>query len=121
MAPGSSMVWMSSLAAHRNTGRNPAYKSSKAAQVALARAIAVAGEPKAIRCNAVCADLTGMPMGRDASRRRPNRAVPVPFGRQGTGWEVAQATLFLISPGSSCVNATALLVDRGPAVGVSRS
>lgn len=54
MAPGSSIVLMSSLAAHRNTGRNPAYESSKAAQVALARAIAVAGEGKAIRCNAVC-------------------------------------------------------------------
>jgi hypothetical protein len=37
------------------------------------------------------------PMGRDASRRRADRAVTVPFGRQGTGWEVAYAALFLIS------------------------
>jgi NAD(P)-dependent dehydrogenase (short-subunit alcohol dehydrogenase family) len=112
---------MSSLAAHRNTGRNPAYESSKAAQVALARAIAVAGEPKAIRCNAVCPGLMDTPMGRDASRRRPNRAMAVPFGRQGTGWEVAYASLFLISRESSYVNATSLLVDGGLAVGVSRS
>lgn len=121
MAPGSSIVLMSSLAALRNTGRNPAYESSKAAQLALARAIAVAGEPKAIRCNAVCPGLMDTPMGRDASRRRPNRALAVPFGRQGTGWEVAYATLFLISRESSYVNATSLLIDGGLAVGVSRS
>jgi NAD(P)-dependent dehydrogenase (short-subunit alcohol dehydrogenase family) len=121
MAAGSSIVLMSSLAAHRNTGRNPAYESSKAAQVALARAIAVAGEPKAIRCNAVCPGLIDTPMGRDATRRRPNRAIAVPFGRQGTGWEVAYATLFLISNESSYVNATALIVDGGLLAGVART
>lgn len=121
MDPGASIVLMSSLAAHRNTGRNPAYESSKAAQVALARAIAVAGEPKAIRCNAVCPGLMDTPMGRDATRRRPNRALAVPFGRQGTGWEVAYATLFLISNEASYVNASALMVDGGLNVGVARA
>jgi NAD(P)-dependent dehydrogenase (short-subunit alcohol dehydrogenase family) len=121
MAPGASIVLMSSLAALRNTGRNPAYESSKAAQVALARAIAVAGEPRAIRCNAICPGLMDTPMGRDATRRRPNRAVAVPFGRQGTGWEVAYASLFLISNESSYVNATALMVDGGLCVGVART
>lgn len=121
MVPGSSIVLMSSLAAHRNTGRNPAYESSKAAQVALARAIAVAGEAKAIRCNAICPGLMDTPMGRDASRRRPNRALAVPFGRQGTGWEVAYACLFLVSHEASYVNATALMVDGGLNVGVARA
>ncbi|MET0333193.1 MAG: SDR family oxidoreductase, partial [Rhizobacter sp.] len=50
MAPGGSIVLMSSLASLRNASRNPAYESSKAAQVSLARAIAVAGESKGIRC-----------------------------------------------------------------------
>ncbi len=121
MEPGSSIVLMSSLAAHRNTGRNPAYESSKAAQVALARAIAVAGEAKAIRCNAVCPGLMDTPMGRDATRRRPNRAVAVPFGRQGTGWEVAYASLFLMSHEASYVNAIAMLVDGGLGIGVART
>ena len=121
MSPGSSIVLMSSLAAHRNTGRNPAYESSKAAQVALARAIAVAGEAKAIRCNAVCPALMTPRMGRDAPRRRPNRALAVPFGRQGTGWEVAYASLFLISHEASYVNATAMLVDGGLHTGVARA
>lgn len=121
MAPGSAIVLMSSLAAHRNTGRNPAYESSKAAQVSLARAIAVAGEPRGIRCNAVCPGLMDTPMGRDATRRRANRAVAVPFGRQGTGWEVAYATLFLISHEASYVNGHALMVDGGLLAGAFRT
>jgi hypothetical protein len=44
-------------------------------------------------------------MGRDASRRRPYRALTVPFDRQGPGWEAAYAALFLISSESSYVNA----------------
>ena len=121
MAPGGAIVLMSSLAAHRNSGGNPAYESSKAAQLALARAIAVAGEPRGIRCNAVCPGLIDTPMGRDATRRRPNRALAVPFGRQGTGWEVAYACLFLLSNESSYVNAHALMVDGGLGVGVMRA
>jgi NAD(P)-dependent dehydrogenase (short-subunit alcohol dehydrogenase family) len=121
MRPGGSIVLISSLAALRNGSRNPAYEASKAAQVSLARSVAVAGEPKAIRCNAVLPGLMDTPMGRDASRRRPDRAVAVPFGRQGTGWEVAYACLYLVSHESSYVNAHALLVDGGLGIGVFRS
>ena len=121
MAPGSSIVLISSLAALRNQSRNPAYEASKAAQVSLARSVAVAGEFKAIRCNAVLPGLMDTPMGRDATRHRPNRAVAVPFGRQGTGWEVAYACLYLVSHESSYVNAHALLVDGGLGIGVWRN
>lgn len=121
MAPGSSIVLVSSLAAQRAAGRNPAYESSKAAQVALARSIAAAGEPMGIRCNSLLPGLMDTPMGRDASRRRPARAAMVPFGRQGTGWEVAYAALFLVSHESSYVNGHALLVDGGLGVGIARS
>jgi NAD(P)-dependent dehydrogenase (short-subunit alcohol dehydrogenase family) len=121
MAPGGSIVLMSSLASQRNTGRNPAYESSKAAQVALARSIAVAGESKGIRCNSVLPGLMDTPMGRDASRKRPNRALAVPFARQGTGWEVAYATLYLVSHESSYVNGHALLIDGGLSIGVVRA
>jgi NAD(P)-dependent dehydrogenase (short-subunit alcohol dehydrogenase family) len=121
MDDGGSIVLMSSLASLRATGRNPAYESSKAAQVALARAIAVAGEPKGIRCNAVLPGWMDTPMGRDASRRRPSRAATVPFARQGTGWETAYACLFLVSRESSYVNAHALVVDGGQLAGVART
>lgn len=121
MPAGSTIVLMSSLASLRSTGRNPAYESSKAAQVALARSIAAAGEPLGIRCNSVLPGLMDTPMGRDASRRRPARAASVPFGRQGTGWEVAYACLFLTSDESSYVNAHALQVDGGLAYGIARA
>ncbi|MGY4831637.1 SDR family NAD(P)-dependent oxidoreductase [Sphaerotilaceae bacterium SBD11-9] len=121
MAPGGSIVLMSSLASLRNASRNPAYESSKAAQVALARSIAVAGEAQGIRCNAVLPGLMDTPMGRDATRKRPNRALAVPFGRQGTGWEVAYATLYLVSHESSYVNGHALLIDGGLSIGVVRT
>jgi hypothetical protein len=58
---------------------------------------------------------------RDASRRRSDRAVTVPFGRQGTGWKVVCAALFLISNESSCVNAHTLFLDAGDMAGVVRS
>ena len=88
MAPGGAIVLTSSMASQRANGRNPAYESSKAAQIALGRAIARAGEENGVRCNVIAPGFIDSPMGRDASRRRPDRAITVPFGRQGTGWEV---------------------------------
>ena len=46
-------------------------------------------------------------------------AAALPFGRQGTGWEVAYATLFLMSHESSYVNAHALVVDGGLSAGIA--
>ena len=121
MDPGSAMILMSSLASQRAAGFNPAYESSKAAQLALARAIARAGEAQGIRCNVIAPGFMDTPMGRDASRRRSDRAVTVPFGRQGTGWEVAYAAVFLLSHESSYVNAHTLFLDGGHMAGIVRS
>ncbi len=121
MAPGGAMTLTSSVASQRANGRNPAYEASKAAQIALARSIALAGEPKGIRCNVIAPGYVDTPMGRDASRRRSDRAVTVPFGRQATGWEVAYAALFLISNESSYINAHTLFVDGGHMGGIVRS
>ncbi len=120
MSPGGAITLTSSLASQRAGGRNPAYESSKAAQIALARAIARAGEDKGIRCNVIAPGFMDTPMGRDASRRRSDRALTVPFGRQGTGWEVAYAALFLISNESSYVNGHTLFLDGGHLGGVAR-
>jgi NAD(P)-dependent dehydrogenase (short-subunit alcohol dehydrogenase family) len=121
MAPGGAIVLTSSMASQRANGRNPAYESSKAAQIALGRAIARAGEEHGIRCNVIAPGFIDSPMGRDASRRRPDRALAVPFGRQGTGWEVAYAALFLISNESSYVNAHTLFLDAGHMGGIVRT
>jgi NAD(P)-dependent dehydrogenase (short-subunit alcohol dehydrogenase family) len=120
MSPGGSIVLMSSMASQRANGRNPAYESSKAAQIALGRAIARAGEDKGIRANVIAPGFMDTPMGRDASRRRADRALTVPFGRQGTGWEVGYAALFLISNESSYINAHTLFIDGGHMAGIVR-
>jgi NAD(P)-dependent dehydrogenase (short-subunit alcohol dehydrogenase family) len=80
-----------------------------------------AGEDKGIRCNVIAPGFMDTPMGRDASRRRADRAVTVPFGRQGTGWEVAYVALFLISNESSYVNAHTMFLDAGHMAGIVRS
>jgi NAD(P)-dependent dehydrogenase (short-subunit alcohol dehydrogenase family) len=73
------------------------------------------------RSRGIPAGMMDTPMGRDASRRRSDRAVTVPFGRQGTGWEVAYAALFLISNESSYVNAHTLFLDGGHLGGIVRA
>ena len=118
MSPGGSIVLLSSMASQRAAGGNPAYEASKAAQLALVRAIARAGESKGIRANAVAPGYVDTPMGRDASRRSQGRAQVVPFGRQATGWEVAYTALFLVSQEASYVNATTLFMDGGGTAGL---
>lgn len=120
MSPGGSIILISSMASQRAAGFNPSYESSKAAQLALGRAIARQGEAKGIRGNVITPGFVDTPMGRDASRRRADRALTVPFGRQATGWEVGYAGLFLLSNESSYVNAHTLAVDGGHMIGVQR-
>ncbi len=116
---GGAVLLISSLAAERPTGRNPSYETSKAALSALCRAIALEGQPRGIRANALAPGLLDTPMGRAASERSPSRAaVSLPFGRQGTAWEMAYAALFLISKEASYVNAQTLFVDGGLGCGV---
>lgn len=120
MEDGGSMLLISSISALGAGSVNPAYETSKAAQMALARSVAMAGQARGIRCNSLLPGLIDTPMGRSATARRPERAGrPVPFGRQGTGWEIAHAALFLMSDEASYVNAQALVVDGGLTAGVA--
>ncbi|HWX54186.1 MAG TPA: SDR family oxidoreductase [Verrucomicrobiae bacterium] len=120
LSPGGAILLISSLASVSPTGRNPAYEASKAALSALCRAQALEGQARGIRANALAPGLLDTPMGRAASARSPSRATrPLPFGRQGTAWEMAYAALFLISRESSYVNAQTIFVDGGLGSGVA--
>lgn len=120
MEPGSAILLITSLAGFRPAARQPAYGTSKAAQMELAREIAMEGEGKGIRCNSLAVGVVDTPLGRLEGRRRANRSTRVPFGRQGTAWEVAQAALFLMSTEASYVNAQCLCVDGGLVFGIAR-
>ena len=58
--------------------------------------------------------LIDTPMGRIATRDRPNRtAGQLPLGRQGTAWDVANGVLYLLSNEASYVNGQQLVIDGG--------
>jgi NAD(P)-dependent dehydrogenase (short-subunit alcohol dehydrogenase family) len=72
------------------------------------------GERRGIRVNIVAPGLMDTSIGRAATQGRPGRAkTPVPLGRQGTGWETAYATLFLLSDEAAYITGQILAVDGG--------
>jgi len=111
---GSAIVLVSSVAGTRPGSRMPAYDTSKAALAGLARHAALEGEKRRVRVNVVVPGLIDTPLGRLATQNRPSRtAGHLPLGRQGSPWEVAYATLFLLCGESSYVNGHLLFVDGG--------
>jgi NAD(P)-dependent dehydrogenase (short-subunit alcohol dehydrogenase family) len=108
------MVFISSVAGLTPGSRIPAYDASKAGLLGLCRHVALEGSRKGIRANVVAPGLIDTPLGRWATAGRPGRArTPVPLGRQGTGWEIAHAVVFLISNEASYITAQQLVVDGG--------
>ena len=80
----------------------------------ICRQVAREGMARGIRANLVVPSLVDTPLGREASRLNPGRtARRLPFGRQATAWEVAYATVWLLSGESSYVNAHPLVLDGG--------
>jgi hypothetical protein len=102
------------LAAREGATGAPSYDSSKAALLGICRQVAREGMANYIRANLVVPSLVDTPLGRDASRRNPARtARRLPFGRQATAWEVAYATVWLLSAEASYINAHPLVLDGG--------
>jgi NAD(P)-dependent dehydrogenase (short-subunit alcohol dehydrogenase family) len=111
---GGAIVFISSVAGLQPGSRLPAYDSSKAGLIGLCRHVALEGARRGVRANVVAPGLIDTPMGRWASRGRPSRErTPVPLGRQGTAWEIAAATVFLLSPDASYITGQTLPVDGG--------
>jgi NAD(P)-dependent dehydrogenase (short-subunit alcohol dehydrogenase family) len=114
LRPGGSLVFVSSIASLQPGSRSPSYDSSKAGLAGLMRHVAFEASRRGVRANSLLPGLIDTPLGRMASRGRPSRArTPVPLARQGTGWEVAYAALFLLSDESSYVTGQSLIVDGG--------
>jgi NAD(P)-dependent dehydrogenase (short-subunit alcohol dehydrogenase family) len=111
---GASIVFISSIAALQPGTRAPSYDASKAGLAGLMRHVAFEGSRAGVRANVLLPGLIDTPLGRLATQGRPSRGrTRVPLGRQGTGWEVAYAALFLLSGESSYVTGQSLVVDGG--------
>jgi len=114
MNEGGAILFVSSIASMKAGSRMPSYDASKAALSGLMRHVALEAEPKAIRANIIAPGLIDTPLGRLSTQGRPSRATTnIPGGRQGTGWEIAHAALFLMSGEASYVNGQILAVDAG--------
>ena len=114
MPGGGAIVVISSIAGLTPGSRIPAYDASKAALTGLCRQVAAEGARKGIRANVVAPGLIDTPLGRLATGGRPSRAkAPVPLGRQGTAWEVAEPVVFLLSDAASYITSQLLAVDGG--------
>jgi len=121
-AGAGSIVTISSLAS--TAGANMiAYEVSKAALNRLTIATALGSASKGVRCNAILPGLIDTPMGvggtaardrRSLDDQRAARNAMVPLkGGMGSGWDVANAALFLASDEAKFVTGVLLPVDGG--------
>ena len=120
------IVNISSVAAFENSYPLVAYKATKAAMIAFTQQLALHNAAYGIRANCILPGLMDTPMAVDTRARASNRSraevaaerdARVPLrGRMGTGWDVANAALFLASDEANFITGVALPVDGGALV-----
>jgi len=121
---GGSIVYITTLAAHLN-GPYPyvGYETSKAALCRLSRSVAAEYAARGIRSNTVVPGMIDTPhvhahvaTSTDPKAVAEARAAQVPMKRQGTGWDVAEAALFLASDAAGFITGVDLRVDGGMSI-----
>lgn len=113
LKPGSSIVFISSLAAHRGAFYNAHYSASKGALLSLARSLARELGPET-RVNAVSPGIIDTPMASDLIRLRGDASIAqTPLNRVGQPGEVAAVIKFLCSDQASFVTGETINVNGG--------
>ena len=120
------IVNISSIAGFRHQvgGRvNVAYSTAKAGLAAFTRSTAMAYVKKGIRCNTVVVGTMHTPLveqrlvkqlgAADAATLIAQRNAAVPMGHMGTGWDTANAVVFLASDEARYITGIELVVDGG--------
>jgi NAD(P)-dependent dehydrogenase (short-subunit alcohol dehydrogenase family) len=107
------------------------YKATKAALIAFTQQMAINNAAYGIRANAILPGLMETPMGVDTRVRLTNqsrdsivaeRAERVPLkGHRPTGWDIANAALFLASDEAAFITGVALPVDGGALVRIGEN
>ena len=119
-AGGGAMVCTASTCSFRAIERFAAYNISKAAVAQLARSMAVALAPYAIRVNAVAPGVISAPATdawvTDASIWSKQRS-RIPADRTGRPEEIANVNVFLLSDEASYVTGAVVFVDGGESAG----
>jgi NAD(P)-dependent dehydrogenase (short-subunit alcohol dehydrogenase family) len=120
------IVNISSVAAWENTYPLVTYKVTKAGMIAFTQQLALQNAPYGIRVDCILPGLMDTPMAVDTRVRASNRSraevaaerdAKVPLrGKMGTGWDVANAALFLASDEADFITGVALPVDGGALV-----
>lgn len=94
-----------------------AYHAAKHGLVGMTRSAALEYAARGIRINAICPGIVETPMVADMLKGETavmqEMMKDVPIGRLGTAQEIADAVLWLCSPGASFVTGVALPVDGG--------
>ena len=114
-----SLVLMSSIAGAVGSPTMEAYAVTKAAQICLARSLAVGWAREGIRVNALCPGWTRTDMTSFATQAAPLSdwlMAHVPMGRWAEPEEAAWAALYLASPAAAFMTGQALLLDGGLSV-----
>lgn len=118
LAPGSSIVLLTSIAAHRGGSRGQIhYGASKGALLAMGRGMAAELGP-GIRVNMVSPGLIATPMTEAfIATNGASQAALTPLGRYGTPAEVAKVVTFLLSEDASFITGEAVHVNGGYYIG----
>jgi NAD(P)-dependent dehydrogenase (short-subunit alcohol dehydrogenase family) len=117
---GGAIIIISSIGGLRGSPLLGAYCISKAADMQLARNIAVEWGPKNIRCNCIAPGLVRTDFARalwENPEIERKRSRETPLGRIGEPDEIAGAAVFLASPAGSFTTGQTFVIDGGVTAG----